>query len=54
MLFDNFIGRKRDVGGVVLASGVFSVGLGLAERLGLGWREGRQRRYVTTVTFHTP
>jgi hypothetical protein len=40
-LFDNLIGRKRDVGGVVLASGFFGwfgfgfwAGLGLAERLG--------------------
>jgi hypothetical protein len=53
-LFDNFIGRKRDVGGGVLASGVFSVGLDLAARLGFGFRGMRQRRYGTTVTFRTP
>ena len=30
LLFDNCIGRKRDVGGVVLAFGALSLGLLLA------------------------
>jgi len=30
LLFDNCIGRKRDVGGVVLAFGALSLGLALA------------------------
>ena len=49
-LFDNCIGRKRDVGGVVLASGSFKFVSGLP---GAGLEDVR-RRDLTTVTFLTP
>ena len=54
-LFDNYIGRKRDVGGVVsLRLGWLLFGLGWVERLGWVWTGGAWRRDLTTVTFLTP
>ena len=46
LLFDNFIGRKRDVGGVVLASGAF-VGLVLLARVGFAGLAGVLERRDT-------